>query len=156
MSSRYGEIFQSTDQSKICIINIQFATSSAKNILRGRSGAVKVRMTANISPLVTHKVEVCRLYRQSLRWSFDWHSRNPDRYRASCIVFRREFERNRMEKDPRRVALLMDTARYILWKHKHPEPFIFPTAPGGVAFMRYQRFPPEVRTLQLYHTSKDN
>lgn len=101
--------------------------------------------------------EVCGLYRKCLRLAFNWVS-NRDAHRKLVVSIRHQFDKNRGEADSERAKLLLDATRYILWKYRHPEPYICtvkimlidlidPTAPGGVAYDREPKFPKEVSSF---------
>lgn len=75
-----------------------------------------------LTEALTHKEQVCRLYRSALRLGFDWISDRPEERRFALAV-RRQFDLYRSESDPQRVNLLMDAARYLLWEYRHPEPY---------------------------------
>lgn len=105
---------------------------------------------------LTSRQEVCGLYRRAIKLAFDWIL-DKDEYRKMVIAIRREFERNKTEQDPERIALLKRAGMYVLWKYRHPEPyvcnyqiiiyciiFVDPTAPGGVAYEREVYIPQKV------------
>ncbi len=77
---------------------------------------------SQLMPL-THRDEVCQLYRKCLRLAFDWIS-NRTAHRDFVLAVRRQFDLNKGEHDLDKVAQLKDATRYLLWKYRHPEPYI--------------------------------
>lgn len=115
------------------------------------------------SKVANHRRAICGLYRRSLRNAFDWIL-NRDYHRQWCVAIRRKFDQHREESDPQRIQELMKATEYLLWKYRHPEPYICksnriiliigisyfffspldPTAPGGVAYERDPVFDKDV------------
>ncbi len=85
------------------------------------------------------RLQALRLYRRALRWAFDWND-GPDDYRARCVALRAEFDRHASLRDPGAVRLALDAGEHALWIRQHPEPFVYPSAPGGVAWQRHAKF----------------
>lgn len=72
---------------------------------------------------LSHREEVCRLYRKCLRLAFDWIT-NRKLHRDFVLGIRRQFDLHRDQRDPTQQALLKDAVRYLLWKYRHPEPYV--------------------------------
>jgi len=70
-----------------------------------------------------HRIEVCRLYRRAVRLMGDWLL-NRNMMRNYVLAIRKQFDLNRTETDPTKIELQMNAARYLLWKFRHPEPYV--------------------------------
>ena len=90
-----------------------------------------------------HTKYVCGLYRRFLKLAFDW-STERSRYRSLAVAIRHQFDQNRHETDPVKVALFIRQAEYLLDFYQHPEPYQYPQSPKGVNWEREERVPKEV------------
>ncbi|KAF6762060.1 NDUFB9, NADH-ubiquinone oxidoreductase [Ephemerocybe angulata] len=92
-------------------------------------------MTA-VSPFTAaHRLYVKSLYRRKLKNALDWTIRR-DIWRPQALQIRADFERNRNVSDPRALALIFDRAEAQLAANRHPDPYTYPTAPGGTKWER--------------------
>ncbi|KAJ7098805.1 hypothetical protein B0H15DRAFT_771847 [Mycena belliarum] len=78
-----------------------------------------------------HRQYVQSLYKRTLKNSLDWTVCRHE-WRRKAMQIRAEFERNRDVKDPRQLARVFEQAEARLAAWKHPDPYIAPTAPGGI------------------------
>ncbi|KAH6914815.1 hypothetical protein BKA70DRAFT_1257116 [Coprinopsis sp. MPI-PUGE-AT-0042] len=92
--------------------------------------------TATVLPFSTaHRRYVKSLYRRQLKNALDWTIRR-DHWRPQAMQIRAEFDKHRNVTDPRALAQLFDQAEAKLAKFKHPDPYTYPTAPGGTKWER--------------------
>lgn len=70
-----------------------------------------------------HRQLVCSLYKKSLKLSHDWIFKRH-KWRPFAIGIRQQFDAHRGESDPQRVELLIKATQYLLWKYRHPEPYL--------------------------------
>ncbi|KAH8891692.1 hypothetical protein GQ53DRAFT_746697 [Thozetella sp. PMI_491] len=75
------------------------------------------------------------LYRRSLKLALDW-TVHRNLWRGQALYIRSLFEANRNVTDPRKQRGLLKETEKILEMWKHPEPFVYPTAPGGSKYER--------------------
>ena len=78
---------------------------------------------------------VMSLYKRCLKLSLDWIIRR-DIWRSEAIEIRQMFDANRNMNDPRQLKILLGKAEATLASLRHPDPYVFPTAPGGSKFER--------------------
>ncbi len=114
---------------------------------------------------LTHSQEVCRLYRGALKMSLDWLI-DRGKWRSFALALRQEFDANKLVTGEREKAELLLAGKHLLYKYRHPEPYICkeiieiifllnlflfwfldPSAPGGAAYDRETRLPKEVQTM---------
>ena len=70
-----------------------------------------------------HSRAVCRLYRGTLKMSLDWLI-DRAKWRSFAVALRAEFDAHRHENDPKRRAELLLAGQHILYKYRHPEPYV--------------------------------
>ncbi|KAI0893228.1 hypothetical protein F4806DRAFT_477445 [Annulohypoxylon nitens] len=75
------------------------------------------------------------LYRRSLKLSLDW-AVHRSLWRGQALYIRSLFEANRNVTDARKQRMLLSETEKLLETWKHPDPFCYPTAPGGSKFER--------------------
>ncbi|PWI72588.1 NADH dehydrogenase 1 beta subcomplex subunit 9 [Purpureocillium lilacinum] len=71
------------------------------------------------------------LYRRSLRLALDWAVQRQ-LWRGQALYIRSLFEANRHVADPRQQRALLSETEKLLDSWKHPDPYVPPTAPGGM------------------------
>ncbi|CAG8440397.1 5075_t:CDS:2 [Ambispora leptoticha] len=90
---------------------------------------------------VTHQQYVKQLYRRSLKLSLDWYGfRNI--WRQKALEIRERFEANRSVTSSYELKRILEEAEEELEHYRHPEPYKFPTAPGGSKYER--NLPPPI------------
>lgn len=67
--------------------------------------------------------DVCRLYRGALKMSLDWLI-DRGKWRAFALALRKEFDNQKAVADPLQQAELLLAGRHLLYKYRHPEPYI--------------------------------
>lgn len=72
---------------------------------------------------LTHSQEVCRLYRGALKMSLDWLI-DRGKWRSFALALRQEFDANKSINGEREKAELLLAGKYLLYKYRHPEPYI--------------------------------
>ncbi|KAK7440562.1 complex 1 protein [Colletotrichum acutatum] len=72
------------------------------------------------------------LYRRSLKLALDW-AVHRHLWRGQALYIRSLFEANRSVTDSRQKRELLAQTEKLLSKWKHPEPYVHPTAPGGMS-----------------------
>ncbi|EPE03689.1 lyr family protein [Ophiostoma piceae UAMH 11346] len=80
------------------------------------------------------------LYRRALKLSLDW-AVHRHLWRGQALYIRSLFEANKNVTSPRQQRLLLKETEKLLEKWKHPEPYAFPTAPGGSKYERNLQAP---------------
>ncbi|KAI2464489.1 hypothetical protein F4781DRAFT_436340 [Annulohypoxylon bovei var. microspora] len=75
------------------------------------------------------------LYRRSLKLALDW-AVHRSLWRGQALYIRSLFEANRNITDARKQRTLLSETEKLLETWKHPDPFCYPTAPGGSKFER--------------------
>lgn len=84
------------------------------------------------------RARITCLYRKALKLAFNWTG-NRGRYRLlACAI------RNQFDKSTDNLENSIKAGEYLLWKYRHGEPYVYPTAPGGVAWERYPVFSEEL------------
>ncbi|KAI4483337.1 hypothetical protein M0802_013488 [Mischocyttarus mexicanus] len=93
--------------------------------------------------IITHSQRVCRLYKKSLMNLKSWYW---DRlaYRYAAVKLRDRFDKNARIADLRYAKHLLLEGEEELFRKQHPQPFIYPDAPGGVAYNREPLIPDSV------------
>ena len=84
---------------------------------------------------MSSRIQVLRLYRQSLKLALDW-SVHRYLWRGQAVYLRGLFEANRHVTEPRQQRALIKETEALLSKWKHPDPYRPPTAPGGSKYER--------------------
>ncbi|KAI9798552.1 MAG: hypothetical protein M1833_004689 [Piccolia ochrophora] len=87
----------------------------------------------------THNA-IAALYRRSLKLSLDWCV-HRSLWRGQAVYIRSLFEANKDVRDPRQRRELIQETEQILQKWKHPDPYLYPTAPGGSKYERNLQVP---------------
>lgn len=86
---------------------------------------------AVVSPFTAaNRSRVASLYKRALKLSKDWTVQR-DLWRIEAMAIRRRFDENKHVQNPRLLDDLFRKANAELLDHKHPDPYIVPTAPGG-------------------------
>jgi NADH dehydrogenase (ubiquinone) 1 beta subcomplex subunit 9 len=75
------------------------------------------------TPINAQSRAVCRLYRGALKMSLDWLI-DRGKWRAFALALRQEFESQKSLLDPVRQAEYLLAGRHLLYKYRHPEPYI--------------------------------
>jgi NADH dehydrogenase (ubiquinone) 1 beta subcomplex subunit 9 len=70
-----------------------------------------------------HAKAVCRLYKQALKLSLDWLI-DRRKHRAFALALRSKFDELRSVTDAHRQAQLLQAGQHLLYKYRHPEPYI--------------------------------
>lgn len=70
-----------------------------------------------------HGREVCRVYRGLLKCSLDWLI-DRAKWRSFAVALRQEFDAQRLVKEPQKQEELLLAGRHLLYKYRHPEPYI--------------------------------
>lgn len=91
---------------------------------------------------IDHKRFVCGLYKQSLKTLQDWQH-DYLTFRRYALRLRQHFDAHKHEQDERKVWLFLRSVEFLLNKFKHPEPYVYPLDPGGVAHGREWRYSEE-------------
>ena len=117
---------------------------------------------------VSHTQAVCRLYRGALKMSLDWLI-DRGKWRSFALALRQEFDAHKTITSEREKEELLLAGRHLLYKYRHPEPYICkllkqnfeffnynflfffdnyvdPSAPGGSAYDRETRLPKHVNS----------
>lgn len=92
-------------------------------------------MSYLVTKTVSHKFQVCSLYKRALRCLEAWHT-HRDEYRMEAVKLRERFETYRHIKDLRIAKELLEQGEEELFKNEHPQPLHYPLSPRGVAFGR--------------------
>ncbi|XP_052842602.1 NADH dehydrogenase [ubiquinone] 1 beta subcomplex subunit 9-like [Drosophila gunungcola] len=84
--------------------------------------------------IVSHKRQVCSLYKRALRNLEAWYDRRTD-YRYRAVLLRARFDENRC-KDMAEGVVLLACGEKELFETKHYQPRFFTNSIGGIAFER--------------------
>mmetsp|Transcript_31402 Transcript_31402/g.34284 ORF Transcript_31402/g.34284 Transcript_31402/m.34284 type:complete len:156 (+) Transcript_31402:111-578(+) len=96
-----------------------------------------------VAAQLTHRQEVMRLYRSSLRLIASW-SESREVFNSEALKVRAEFDENKnLPADSAKVKRLLREAHERLARQAHPDPYIAPFMPGGSLFMRNPALPLE-------------
>eukprot|EP01041_Mallomonas_annulata_P010977 gene10977-22938_t len=91
----------------------------------------------------SHKYEIMRLYRKSLRLLGSW-AENREIFNTEGLKIRAEFNASMsLPVDSPKVKRLVREAYERLQEQAHPDPYIVPYMPGGSLFMRNPAVPLE-------------
>uniref|UniRef100_A0A023FGZ8 NADH dehydrogenase [ubiquinone] 1 beta subcomplex subunit 9 n=1 Tax=Amblyomma cajennense TaxID=34607 RepID=A0A023FGZ8_AMBCJ len=101
-----------------------------------------------VTRTVSHKFQVCSLYKRALRALEAWYVER-DEYRISAVQLRQRFETYRHIKDLRIAKELLDAGEEELFQKDHPIPLHYPLSPQGVAYGREEITPDWV--LDFWH-----
>uniref|UniRef100_L7M0I8 NADH dehydrogenase [ubiquinone] 1 beta subcomplex subunit 9 n=1 Tax=Rhipicephalus pulchellus TaxID=72859 RepID=L7M0I8_RHIPC len=105
-------------------------------------------MSYLVTKTVSHKFQVCSLYKRALRALEAW-AIERDEYRMDCVRMRQRFETYRHIKDLRVAKEILEKGEEELFMHEHPYPLHYALAPQGVAYGREQPSPDWV--LDYWH-----
>uniref|UniRef100_A0A6M2E3J4 NADH dehydrogenase [ubiquinone] 1 beta subcomplex subunit 9 n=1 Tax=Amblyomma tuberculatum TaxID=48802 RepID=A0A6M2E3J4_9ACAR len=101
-----------------------------------------------VTKTVSHKFQVCSLYKRSLRALEAWILER-DEYRINAVQLRQRFEMYRHIKDLRIAKELLSQGEEELFLKDHPIPLHYPLSPQGVAYGREEVSPDWV--LDYWH-----
>lgn len=90
-----------------------------------------------------HRQLVCGLYRKALKGSLDWII-DRRKWRPFALSIRLRFDEHKGLKDEAEVDRVIKATQTLLYKYRHPEPYKYPTAPGGVMWDRQAILPKQV------------
>jgi len=93
-----------------------------------------------------HTARVRDLYRRILKNSKSW-SFVEGVWQEDALEIRREFNKHMSESRPVVVEQLIQEAEERLKKYEHPDPYIFPTHPGGSMYQRNTPIPERLRNI---------
>ncbi|CAG8827916.1 21570_t:CDS:2, partial [Racocetra persica] len=91
---------------------------------------------SQISFSVAHKRYVSSLYRRALKTSLDWCV-DREAWRRKAIEIRARFDANKNVNSIKHLRALLEDAENELEKYRHPDPYRYPTAPGGTKWERH-------------------
>mmetsp|Transcript_23054 Transcript_23054/g.51225 ORF Transcript_23054/g.51225 Transcript_23054/m.51225 type:complete len:156 (+) Transcript_23054:52-519(+) len=93
---------------------------------------------------LSHRNEVCRIYRNALRECFNW-AESREIFLDAATEVRERFDANKgVPADSPAVKKIISDAYKELEFHKHPDPYVNPHMPGGTSYMRNPAVPLEV------------
>ncbi|KAG0343047.1 hypothetical protein BG000_009366 [Podila horticola] len=84
---------------------------------------------------IAHRRLIQSLYRQSLRTAQDWYI-DTNLFRHKAVELRIQFDANKNVHHPRQIGSLVKETERQLAESRHPDPYLYPTAPGGTKFER--------------------
>ena len=90
-----------------------------------------------------HSIYVTRLYRKSLKLVRDWYLIHSELRINSCKL-RLLFKENRFITSKLEKLELIKQTEHILNIYHHPNPYIYPTAPGGSKWERNLGIPEDI------------
>ncbi|KAL0962319.1 hypothetical protein UPYG_G00338580 [Umbra pygmaea] len=102
---------------------------------------------------LTHSQKVLRLYKKSLRHLESWCIFR-DKYRFYACMLRARFDEAKDEKDMVKSTLMLKAGEEEFWANQHPQPYIFPDAPGGTSYERYEMYKIPEWCLDFWHPSE--
>ncbi|KAL1431896.1 hypothetical protein MTO96_013983 [Rhipicephalus appendiculatus] len=105
-------------------------------------------MSYLVTKTVSHKFQVCSLYKRALRAIEAW-SIERDEFRMDAVRMRQRFETYRHIKDLRIAKEILEKGEEELFQYEHPYPLHYALAPQGVAYGREQPSPDWV--LDYWH-----
>merc|ERR1712088_170550 len=90
----------------------------------------------------SHRRKVLRLYKRCIRttWDWAWHSRSLEIELWEMTMLRQRFEKHRNETDMVKATSLLKAGEEEWWINRHYQPYLFPSAPGGIAHMRHEKY----------------
>eukprot|EP01134_Creolimax_fragrantissima_P007674 CFRG7674T1 len=94
----------------------------------------------------SHSLRVARLYRQALGEARSWCV-TFELYREKCLEIRERFDNNKNITNKKQVDRILADTEAELHKIQHPQPYIFPTAPGGSKYER--NIPPHLDLCKM-------
>ncbi|CAN0332735.1 NADH dehydrogenase [ubiquinone] 1 beta subcomplex subunit 9 [Lampetra fluviatilis] len=103
--------------------------------------------------LLSHRQRVCRLYKKALRHLESWVVYR-DEYRFQAVLLRERFERSKGERNMVRATQLLVDGEQEFWLNQHPQPYIFPEAPGGTMYERFECYKVPETVLDYWHPSE--
>uniref|UniRef100_A0A8D0B0V1 NADH dehydrogenase [ubiquinone] 1 beta subcomplex subunit 9 n=1 Tax=Salvator merianae TaxID=96440 RepID=A0A8D0B0V1_SALMN len=102
---------------------------------------------------LTHRQKVLRLYKRAQRHLESWCIFR-DKYRYFACILRARFDEHKDEKDMIKATKLLKAAEEEFWRNQHPQPYIFPDSPGGIASDRYDCYKVPEWVLEFWHPSE--
>ncbi|KAF9085083.1 hypothetical protein BGX29_009863 [Mortierella sp. GBA35] len=84
---------------------------------------------------LVHRRLIQSLYKRSLKTAQDWYI-DTNLFRRKAVELRMQFDANKNVRHPRQLASIVQEAERQLKELRHPDPYIYPTAPGGTKFER--------------------
>ncbi|GCB66321.1 NADH dehydrogenase [ubiquinone] 1 beta subcomplex subunit 9 [Scyliorhinus torazame] len=102
---------------------------------------------------LTHQQKVLRLYKRALRHLESWCIFR-DKYRFYACMLRARFDEHKDEKDMIKATKLLKASEEEFWSKQHPQPYIFPDAPGGTSYERYDCYKTPESYLDYWHPSE--
>ncbi|KAG0054034.1 hypothetical protein BGZ83_012110 [Gryganskiella cystojenkinii] len=84
---------------------------------------------------LAHRRLVQSLYKRSLKTAQDWYI-DTNLFRRKAVELRIQFDANKNLRHPRQIALAIQEAERQLTELRHPDPYLYPTQPGGTKFER--------------------
>ncbi|KAF9420071.1 hypothetical protein BGZ94_009227 [Podila epigama] len=84
---------------------------------------------------LAHRRLVQSLYKRSLKTAQDWYI-DTNLFRRKAVELRIQFDANKNLTHPRQIANAIQEAERQLAELRHPDPYLYPTAPGGTKFER--------------------
>ena len=106
-----------------------------------------------MAAFLTHRQRVLRLYKRAQRHLESWVVFR-DVYRYEACLLRARFDEHKNEKDMVKATKLLMAGEMEFWENQHPEPYVFPTAPGGVAYERTECYRIPEFVLDMWHPSE--
>ena len=108
---------------------------------------------ANTNPLLlaqklqlNHKQRVLKLYRDSLKHLLSWTGCRAI-WREQAVLLRERFDENKYLTDRTQIQKVLEEGEKLFQENRHPQPYIFPTAPNGSKWERY--IPPSPSVLEM-------
>ncbi|XP_006007366.1 NADH dehydrogenase [ubiquinone] 1 beta subcomplex subunit 9 [Latimeria chalumnae] len=102
---------------------------------------------------LSHRQKVLRLYKRALRHLESWCIFR-DKYRFYACLLRARFDEHKDEKDMVKATKLLKAAEEEFWANQHPQPYIFPDAPEGTSYERYECYKVPEWCLDYWHPSE--
>merc|ERR1712088_1211914 len=100
----------------------------------------------------SHRRKVLRLYKRCIRttWDWAWHSRSLEIELWEMTMLRQRFEKHRNETDMVKATSLLKAGEEEWWINRHYQPYLFPSAPGGIAHMRHEKYKKDVDQFRTW------
>jgi len=90
----------------------------------------------------SHRRKVLRLYKRAMKTTVEWawHSRSLEIEIWELTMLRQRFEKHKNESDMVKATALLKAGEEEWWINRHYQPIIAPSAPGGIAHMRHEKY----------------
>ncbi|XP_047128757.1 uncharacterized protein LOC124809141 isoform X1 [Hydra vulgaris] len=105
---------------------------------------------ANTNPVIlaqrlqlSHKQRVLKLYRDSLKHLLSWTGSRLI-WREQAVLLRERFDANKHLTDRSQIQKVLEEGEKLFNENRHPQPYIFPSAPYGSKWERNIPPPPSV------------